>query len=92
MIQRLQLPTNFQKLSHFVAETKYSFKFVANPIFKRSLWYCKFVWTEVFHNFDIYVQTRDEKCENRSCSWIITEQGPCQVTNDPNNPICFQWD
>ncbi|KAE9612746.1 putative plant self-incompatibility S1 [Lupinus albus] len=71
----------------------YSFKFTANPIFKISLYYCKFVWTGESHNFDIYVQKRDGKCgnSNRECSWIITQQGPCRLTNDPNNPLCYPW-
>ncbi|CAL0317254.1 unnamed protein product [Lupinus luteus] len=68
----------------------YSLSFIPNPIFKRTLWYCSFGWTEEGHNFDIYVQKRD-KCQNGICSWLITENGPCRVTNDPKNPECFPW-
>ncbi|KAE9612744.1 putative plant self-incompatibility S1 [Lupinus albus] len=70
---------------------EYRFKFVANPFSEKSLWYCSFMWSEGYHNFDIYVQKRDGKCGNRNCSWIITQQGPCRLTNDPNNPICYPW-
>ncbi|CAL0317256.1 unnamed protein product [Lupinus luteus] len=68
----------------------YSLWFIPNPIFKRTLWYCSFDWTEEGHNFDIYVQERD-KCQHRICSWLITENGPCRVTNYPKNPECFPW-
>ncbi|CAL0317251.1 unnamed protein product [Lupinus luteus] len=68
----------------------YRITFIANPILKRTLWFCSFGWTEEFHKFDIYVQTRD-KCENRRCRWLITEKGPCRRTNDTNNPICYPW-
>ncbi|OIW12408.1 hypothetical protein TanjilG_04157 [Lupinus angustifolius] len=66
------------------------FKFLANPFTKKTLWFCSFQWTGQSHMFDIYVQKRD-KCEDHSCSWLITEHGPCHVIHDYNNPECVPW-
>ena len=57
--------------------------------------YCNWKWKNTFHQFNIFVQSRDSpKCTDKACfyQWRIFTSGPCLF-----NPIsqkydnCFKW-
>ncbi|KAK7384795.1 hypothetical protein VNO78_30498 [Psophocarpus tetragonolobus] len=73
-----------------VGET-YTFKFHPNLFRKVSLYFCKFVWPEGNHYFDIYVEERDGYCEAAVCAWEILASGPCKIKHSSQSRECFPW-
>ncbi|KAL4374543.1 hypothetical protein HN51_008362 [Arachis hypogaea] len=66
----------------------WSFKFLPNPVWDSTLYFCSFTWSQTLHRFDVYAESRDQK-ECTKCSWEISESGPCRVTSQDRN--CFKW-
>lgn len=57
--------------------------------------YCNWKWTNVFHEFNIFVQPREKpQCTETTCtvSWSILPSGPCQFNPDTKKyDFCFKW-
>ncbi|KOM56962.1 hypothetical protein LR48_Vigan10g285400 [Vigna angularis] len=70
-----------------------SFVFYVNPNFflDKTLYYCRFIWKDANHRFDIYVQHRDHVCNNNVCSWQIFEKRPCDVSFGVLVRKCYVW-
>jgi hypothetical protein len=75
------------RLLKFGETYTFSFFFPEFP-FPKSLYFCKFLWLNAFHHFDIYVQKRDQGDCGNDCRWIIEESGPCKISDGIN---CFPW-
>jgi hypothetical protein len=67
----------------------YEFEFTPTPIFRVTLWFCRFSWDNVFQYFDIYVQKRDVDYCDKECHWAINKSGPCRVR--PTYSECYPW-
>lgn len=73
--------------------SSYEFRFNPN-IWGTTQFYCSMAWPSNLHYFDIYIHRRDYKCywSKHVCMWRVTPQGPCVVTDLPNNKtICYVW-
>ncbi|CAL0317308.1 unnamed protein product [Lupinus luteus] len=65
----------------------YQFGFAVAPSFiNRTQWFCLFSWEGESHNFDIYVEVRDN-CGY--CPWVIQKSGPCKYYS--THVDCYQW-
>ncbi|WVZ15009.1 hypothetical protein V8G54_012575 [Vigna mungo] len=64
----------------------FKFSFKPSPIIKVTLYFCRFVWEQTLHYFDIYKETRDDCTE---CVWNIFETGPCLM--QPRSNKCYAW-
>jgi len=74
-----------------VGET-YTFTFRAGILFKNTLYYCNFSWSNSVehHSLNVYDQSRDDNTVEKGCHWEISQSRPCRLTN-PNSRECFQW-
>ena len=72
----------------------YTFKFRPN-FWNSTQFFCKFIWKDGSHWFDIYIQTRDQHECVKHCNWFITKtgNGMCRLIEGEAHSVskCYPW-
>ncbi|XP_010431489.1 PREDICTED: uncharacterized protein LOC104715814 [Camelina sativa] len=55
---------------------------------RRTLFFCHFVWENQSKWFDILSSDDIKKCKHQPCVWSIRPYGPCRITG---GETCFRW-
>ena len=69
----------------------WSFRFQGDFLFRKTLYFCHFVWTGGDHWFDIYDGKRDGTLGHFQ-AWNVSDSGPCRFRWDTGGSIeCLPW-
>ncbi|RYR15291.1 hypothetical protein Ahy_B04g072014 [Arachis hypogaea] len=63
----------------------YEFSFGTSYI-SQTLFFCRFLWQNECHYFDVYDKARDYQRWPYGCGYNVTKSGPCRVYSH-----CFSW-
>ncbi|CAF2046431.1 hypothetical protein BRARA_I03323 [Brassica rapa] len=75
-------------------DSSWSFYFRPN-IFGTTLFFCRFMWAQQAHSFDIYDDYRDGVRKGNpciDCTWNIDQNRPCRFNEKTNLfDLCYDW-